>query len=389
VIPLPSFFMVQLAFAPLPPFIANALSDIEVESGIDGASMFRLHFDLSRNVLGDFDAIMIDLFRPLVPIRISLSFGLGIPLTLVSGFIRDIQFSVGNDPGSARIEVTGSDALGTLMGQVQVPIPWPNIPDSAIVAALFGKYALVPAIVPTPPTRTIHDTTTTQQTSDSAFLNQIASFHSYQLFIRPGPAPAGPDFGVFMPITAMLALPPQGVLSIDFGSQTNMTAFSLSNQMLQPTTVVSVFTDSATRAPIPVVVPAAAEPPMGLEPSLFRVPVPGIEVEIGSDAANPAEKWIEAIAKVTASARTVRASGSVDGLKFSRPLIAGMPVMIRGAGRQHSGLYLVTSVSHKISRDGYTQDFTAMRNAVGLTGAEVFLDPLAPAACLGGYDGRL
>jgi hypothetical protein len=371
--------MVQLALAPLPPFVAGALSEIEVETSIDGASMFRLHFDLSRTAIGDFDALVIDLFRPLVPIRISLSFGLGLPLTLINGFVRDVQLTVGNAPGSARMEVTGADALGTIMGHVQVPFTWPNVPDNVIVSAIFGKYAIIPAVIATPPMRTILDTTTTQQARDSAFLQQIASFHSYNLFIRPDPL-IGLDIGHFVPLPLMTALPPQGVLSIDFGSQTNLNSFQLTNQQLKPATVVSVFPESNTRVPVPVIAAAATEVPMGLEPSLFRVIPPAIEVEIGNDAASVAEKYWQAFAKVTESARTVQASGEIDGLKYSRPLMPGLPVAVRGAGRQHSGNYLVTSVSHRISRDGYTQSFQAMRNAVGLTGAELFLDPLAPVS---------
>ena len=61
-------------------------------------------------------------------------------------------------------------------------------------------------------------------------------------------------------------------------------------------------------------------------------------------------------------------------------LLAGLPVLVRGAGRQNSGLYYVQSVTHRISRDGYSQSFSAWRNAVGLTGAEVFIDPLAAVA---------
>ena len=76
----------------------------------------------------------------------------------------------------------------------------------------------------------------------------------------------------------------------------------------------------------------------------------------------------------------MRATGEVDGIKYSRPLLAGLPVLVRGAGRQMSGLYYVTDVSHRISRDSYTQRFSAWRNAVGLTGAEVFIDPLAAVA---------
>ena len=374
---LPSFFLVQLAFAPLPPFIGNALTQIEIDSSIEGAAMFRLHFDLARNFLGDFDAIAVDLFRPLFPIRVSLSFGLGLPMTLINGFIRDVQLDVGDEPGTARLEVTGADALGTLMGQVQVPMTWPNMPDSSIVSAIFGKYAVLPLATPTPPSRTILDTTTNQQVRDSAFLRQIADFHSYFLYIQPNPI-TGTDIGHFKPLPVMLAFPPQGVLSIDFGAESNLTSFKVTNEMLKPTTVVSVFTDDKTRAPVPIIAPMPTEPPMGLEPGLLRIPVPPIEVEMSNEAASVAEKTAQALAKVNNASRTVRASGEVDGLKFTRPLLPGLPVTVRGAGRSHSGLYLVTGVTHRISRDAYTQSFQAIRNAVTMTGAELFVDPLAP-----------
>lgn len=376
---LPSFFLVQVALAPLPPFVASALAEIEVETSIEGAAMFRLHLDLSRTMLGDFDALAFDIFRPLVPIRISLSFGLGLPMTLINGFVREVNLSIGNAPGTARLEVVGGDALGTMMGHVQVPSTWPNMPDGAIAAALFGRHGIIPAVVPTPQTRTMNDTTTTQQNRDSAFLRQLAGRHGYFAYLQPDPL-TGLDFGHFKPLTAMLALPPQGVLSIDFGSQTNLRSFRIGNQMLKPGMVISVFPDAMTRAPVPIVPPPAPEPPMGAEPSLMRIIPPPLEIEIGSDAANPGEKLLQARARVAESARTVQASGEVDGLRFARPLLPGIPVMVRGAGRQHSGPYLVTGVSHRIARDGYTQSFQAMRNAVGLTGAELFLDPLAPAA---------
>jgi hypothetical protein len=85
------------------------------------------------------------------------------------------------------------------------------------------------------------------------------------------------------------------------------------------------------------------------------------------------------MARVNASNRAIRATGQVDSAKLRRPLFVGLPVLIRGAGRRDSGLYQVQRVTHRISRDGYDQSFTATRNAVGLTGAEVFLDPLSAA----------
>jgi hypothetical protein len=374
---LPSFFMVQMALAPLPPHLTSALADIEVETGIEGAAMFRLHFNLSRTAFGDFDALVIDLFRPLVPIRISLSFGLGLPVTLINGYVRDTQLHAGNAPGSARLEVTGSDALATTMQHIVQPFTWPNMPDSTIAATILGKYGIVPVTIPTPPTRTIRDTTTTQTVSDHAFLRQLAAFHSYQLYLQPDPL-IGIDMGHFRPIVSMLAMPPQGVLSVDFGSQTNLADFRVGNRMLAPATRIGLMTEPTTRVPVPVVAPVAAEPPMGLEPNLARILPPPVHREAENDAANVAEKLLRMTAAVTESAHSVTASGEVDGLKYARPLFPGMPVMVRGAGRQHSGAYLVTSVSHRISRDGYSQSFQALRNAVGMTGAEVFLDPLAP-----------
>jgi hypothetical protein len=117
---------------------------------------------------------------------------------------------------------------------------------------------------------------------------------------------------------------------------------------------------------------------MGAEPALARIVPPPIELYHG-EGTNPAEVQVQALARATRGSRVVRATGEVDAIKLARPLMSGLPVMVRGAGRQHSGLYYVTSVNHKISRDDYTQNFTAFRNAVGLTGAEIFKDLLAPA----------
>lgn len=371
---LPSFYMVRLGYAPLPPFIANALAEIEVETSVDSAAMFRLHFDLSRNFMGDFDALVVDLFRPLVPVGISLFFGLGLPVTLINGFIRDTNLSIGSEPGSARLEVVGGDALATIMGQMQEPMPWFSLPDSVIAEAIFGKYAILPLAAPTVPTRTVLDESGIQHTRDNAFLQEMAEFHGYELYIRPDPL-LGADIGHFHPPT--LIAPPQGVLSIDFGTQTNLNSFQVRNQMLKPTTVSTIYLDPDTRFPVSVFAPASVEPPMGLEPSLFRIVLPPLETQMTGGPANPMESIYEAISTVTKSSRSINASGDVDGLKYSRPLLPGLPVLVRGAGRRDSGLYYVTGVTHRISRDAYTQSFQAMRNAVGLTGAELFIDPLA------------
>jgi len=374
---LPSYFTVQVAMAPMPVMFFQALREIEVETSVGRASMFRLHFDLSRNIFGDFDALAFDIFRPLIPITIRVSAGLGIPGVLINGYVKDAQLTAANQPGASRLEVVGMDALGTIMAHIQQPFTWPNLPDSVAATVIFGKYAMVPNVFPTPPLRTILDTTSNQRDYDAAYLFQLAARNNYELYVQPDPV-IGLDVGHFHPpLTFML---PQGVLSIDFGTQTNLNSFSASNDMLRPSSVVGVTTDPHTRAPIPSVAPVSTELPMGLEPALNRIIPPPTTRPAGTDAASPAEAQVQAFARASSSSRAITANGEVDGLKYSRALLAGVPVLVRGAGRQNSGLYYVQSVTHRISRDNYTQTFSAWRNAVGLTGAEVFFDPLAAVA---------
>jgi hypothetical protein len=373
---LPSYFAIEAAFAPLPQPFMQALRLVEIETAVDTASIFRLHFELSRNFMGDFDVLAIDIFRPLLPVQISLSAIFGLPLRLINGFVRDVKLGASNDPGRSTLEIVGMDAMGTLMGHVQTPMTWTVLRDSDMVEAIFDKYAVISAAFPTPPTRTLNDPFTVQREHDAAWLLRLARRNGYEVYISPDPF-SGQDLGFFNPPKIML--PPQGVLSVDFGSQTNLVNFNVSYDMLAPASVIGTTLDPTTRAPIPAVAPVSTDFPMGLEPALNRILPPPVELYQG-EGLNAAEVQIQSFARATRSSRAVRVSGDVDAIKLARPLIAGMPVLIRGAGREHSGLYYVTSVNHRISRDDYTQTFAAFRNAIGLTGAEIFIDPLAPAA---------
>lgn len=374
---LPSWFTVQVAFAPMPLPYFQALRDIEIETSVGQASIFRLHFELSRNLFGDYDALAFDIFRPLLPVKISIAAGLPLPQVLINGYIRDVQLAAGSEPGASRLEVVGMDALGTLMANNQQPFPWPNLSESDIAAAIFSKYAMLPLIDPLPPTRTVLDTTTTQHIYDAPFLFALARSNSFELYVQPDPF-LGSDVGHLH--RPYLGAPAQGVLSIDFGSQSNLLSFSVSNDLLKPTSVVGASIDLNTRAPIPSIGAASTDLPMGLEPSLYRVLPPPVAREGYACAANPSEAQLRALAETTASSRNISAQGEVDGIKFARPLRVGLPILVRGAGRQNSGLYYVSSVTHRISRDDYRQSFTAWRNAVGLTGLETFFDPLAAVA---------
>jgi hypothetical protein len=371
---IPSFFIVQLALAPLPLPFVDALETIEVETSTDEASVVRLRFALSRNAIGDWDLQTFDLFRPLVPVTVRVSFGSFVPQVLVNGYIRETKLQNSNQPGSSTLDVVAFDATATLMNHIEQPFPYPNQPDSVIAAQIFARYAMTPFVFPTPPTRTVLDVMTNQRVVDIRFLRELARRNGFELYVQPDPL-AGTDVGHFHP--PQVGFPPQGVLSVDFGIATNTEDFHVSYDTLRPTSALTAAVDPRTKVPVPAVAPVATEPPMGLEPTLTRILPPPIMRPTACDSANPAELMNQARSLATRTSRSIKGTGTVDALKYGKILLPGLPVAIRGAGRQHSGNYYVTKVTHDIARGHYRQRFEAWRNAVGLTGAELFVDPMA------------
>ena len=64
-----------------------------------------------------------------------------------------------------------------------------------------------------------------------------------------------------------------------------------------------------------------------------------------------------------------------DGYGDVGVLRPGGLVNVRGAGRLFNGSYFVTRVQHVIDAGGYVQSFEAERNAVTMTGAELYVLP--------------
>jgi hypothetical protein len=370
---LPTFYMVQVAYAPLPKRFLDALREIEVETSTERASVFHLRFDLSQTSLGDWDVLQFDLFRPMTPVRISVNLG-KTPEVIVNGYVRSSELDNRSTPGESTLEVKGIDATSALMNSQEKSMPWPNMADSVIATTIFGQYAMLSVTFPTAASRTIPQTTTIQRKTDVRFLRDLAERNAFECYVQPAPF-VGTDTGHFHP--PQTAVPPQGVLSVNFGAATNLSGFHVSYEMLRPTSALAVLLDPTTKTIQPAPAVAATEPPLGREPVLTRVVPPPVVRPAGTQAANATELLATTRSIANRSSRCIRGSGQVDGLRYGRLLRPGLPALVRGAGREHSGLYYVTRVKHNISRDGHTQSFGAWRNAVGLTGAEVFLDLFA------------
>ena len=359
-------FTILIAMAPAPPEIVNAVREIHVETTTSGASVFRMVLGIAQTDTGDWSVLQFDPFRPLVPVSIRIQAGGLVPQSVINGYVTAHSVAFGDEPGQSSMEVIGMDATA-LMNLEEKVRQWPNLPDSAIAAAIFGQYTVVPMTQPTSPVLVEPEGTTTQRGSDIRFLRRLAARNGFECYVQPEPF-TGVDQGIFRPpqTTGL----PQAVLSVNMGDQTNVNGFHVRYDMLRPTTALAAGIDPHTKSPQLGLAPVSLQVPMGLEGTLMRLMPPPVALPAETGLMRTADLQTAAQSIVDRSTFAVVAEGEVGAdVGVLRP---GAPISIRGAGREYSGSYYVTRVSHFVAPDSYTQQFEAQRTAVGLTGAEMF-----------------
>jgi phage protein D len=361
--------MLTVGPRPAPPAVVSAVQEIEVESATDVAGMFRLRIGIARTDGGEWSTVDADLFQPLARVGIRIQAGTGPPTAVLNGFVFGQQVTYADEPGRSVLEITGMDAT-MLMSLSDRIAAWPNMSDSAIATAIFGRYFVVPKVQATAPALVEPEGTTLQRSSDIRFLRGLARRNGFECYVQPDPL-TGLDLGFFRP-PQTLGLP-QAVLSVSLGSETNVRDFSVRYDMTQPTTVVAAGLDVQTKTPQPAAAPTGLEPPLGREPALLRLRPPPVTRPIDTGLMRTADLQRLSQAVVDRSSYAVVASGTVGAdVGVLRP---GRIVNVRGPGRVYTGSYYLTRVHHTIGAGGYFQRFVARRNAVGTTGAEVFLQP--------------
>jgi phage protein D len=361
-------FTLLIAMAPALPTIVDAVQEIEIESSLDVASMVRVRLGIAQTTIGDWTTLQYDLFRPLVPLGVRIQVGTGVPEAIINAFVSAQQVNYADRAGESTLDVYGMDKT-LLMNMQDKVMLWPSMPDSAIAATVFGQYAIAPQIQPTTPVLIEPEGTTTQRGSDIRFLRRLAARNGFDCFVQPEPL-TGIDFGYFKP-PSLFGLP-QAVINVNMGPETNVSEFKIRYDMLKPTTALAATIDATTKSPQPALAPLSLEMPLGIEPALTRILPPPIArpTNLGLTRSANLQTAVQAI--VDRSSWAVIAEGKVGAdVGILRP---GKIINIRGAGRVFNGSYYCTRVAHTLTRTDYVQRFEARRNAVDMTGAELYVE---------------
>lgn len=356
--------------APAPPNVLEGVKEIQVENIADMADIFRLHIAIGLSDKADWTILEDDLFKPLTPVTILMQVGTGLSEPLISGYVTSHRVEISNEPGQSFLDVVGMDAT-VLMNLEEKVVAWPNMSDSDIATAIFSNYGFVPKVDQTQPVRQDLDVTTIQRETDIQFLRRLTERNGFECYVENDPL-LNANVGHFR--RPQLQGKAQGVLSVSFGESTNVNSFNARYEMLRPTTVRASNVDINTKSTQKGEAQDVSVANLGQEGLQNRISQPPVVLpsKTGLPSAGELQTLCQAI--VDRSAWAIIAEGELNTAVYEGILRAHRTVNVRGAGSLYSGGYYVSRVLHIFSGEGYTQRFELRRNAIGLTGTEVFMD---------------
>lgn len=353
---------------PAPRVVMDALESVQVTTSAGTASGFQLGFQFSaRSALNEIFLIAAGTGGGIgvPPLRVLLVVTVnGTPSPLFDGVMTRVEVQAGSNGQPGSLTVTGEDLTKVMDMQDWSGLPFPAMPIEARVALLCAKYAafgLIPLVVPSLFTDVPIpiERIPAQQGTDLQYIRQLAGQVGHVFYIEPGPAP-GTNIAYFGPEIKVGV--PQPALNVDMDALTNVESINFSFDPTKGVLPIVFIQNALTRAAIPIPIPNLnpLQPPLGV----LSTPISNIKVMKDTAKMSPMQAISAGLAEAKKSQDSVSASGSLDVLRYGRPLKARQLVGVRGAGLAYDGLYYVNSVTSTLKRGEFRQSFQLTRNGL-------------------------
>ena len=353
-----------------PRAVMDALAEVEVQAEDVGQSGFKLTFSIDKQSPLQI-LFLLTGGLPLLFMRVIIVATVnGVSNVLMDGVITENHIAPGDKGSNSTLTLLGKDL--TVLMNLSKPsgFPFPAMPAEARVQLILLKYALfgvVPQVIPSVllfvplPTDQIPG----QQGTDLGYIQSLAEQAGYVFYIDPGPVPGvsraywGPQIKVG---------PVQPALSSDMDAYTNVESLQFSfDQERNKIPLVYIYnsqTGISILIPLPPITPL--NPPLGLIPPLpTNLLPPDLTPRRDDLAKKPIPQGVMmGLAAAAQNAEAVSCDGSLDVTRYGGILKSRQLVGVRGSGPAFDGLYYVKSVTHKIKRGEYKQDFVLTRNGL-------------------------
>jgi hypothetical protein len=366
-------YAIAIDLTPAPAPVVDAIESIDVERHSGMADILRMRLGVSLSDDGERWLIADEgMFNRLTNVRLTVAFGAGVPAPVFDGHVVETELELSEDPGASSLTVVALDP-SALMNLEERAREWPDVPDSVIATTIFTEHGLVPVVDPTQPVRTRLDTTVIQRDTDIRFLRHLAHRNGFDLYVKPTPVPGLLEGHFHLPLVDQK---PQGVLSVNLGESTNVTSFRVRQELVRPSAATIGGVDAKTVQAQTATVNTTQHTELGRSTLLGGDKPRSTSLRaLGLNQSGEIQTFAQA--SVDRSTWAVSVEGELDAVLFGQVLEAGQPILVRGAGAEHSGTYLVERVQHMIEGERYRQHFTLRRNAVAPLGTELYLTDTA------------
>jgi len=350
--------------------VMDALTEVEVKVEDTGQSGFQLVFSIDKQSPLQI-LFLLTGGLPLLFMRVVLTATVnGVANVLIDGLITNNEISPGDKGSNSTMTITGKD-LTVLMDQSKLSgFPFPACTADVRVAFLLSKYevlGILPLIIPSILTDLSLpiDKIPSQKGTDLQYIRYLAEQSGYVFYLDPGPVPGiskaywGPQNKVGTP---------QPALSADMDAYTNVENlhFRFDQERNKIPLLYIHRQESGTTSAVPVPPITPLNPPLGLIPPLPTNLLPPDLSPFRDDLSKRPipQAVMMGLAAAAQYAEVVSCEGSLDVTRYGGVLQARKLVGVRGAGLAFDGLYYVKSVTHKIKRGEYKQNFTLTRNGL-------------------------
>lgn len=352
------------------PMLMEALHSVEVTYSAEGSSGFQIIFQVGRagrNDLQDYQLLKNPLLNVFNRVILIMTLGANAQV-LMDGIITNQQFSPSMTPGGSTFTITGEDV--SVMMDLEEKSVEHTAQDEATTARLlisnYSKYGLIPKVV-NPPLRdqpTRNERIPSQQGTDLEYLRAIAQRFAYVFYVMPGPA-SGSNTAYWGPPQRQAQA--QKALTFNMGSFSNVDSINFQNNALAVTAVEGSVQDRKTNKIRPVQEYSSDRPQLAKQAALTQQTHRRLRQfrQTGRETAQ-ADAHAQAITDRSVD-DVVTVTGELDTLRYGALLQLRGLVDLRGVGYSYDGFYYVKSVTHKISRGQYKQNFTITREGLGTT----------------------
>jgi hypothetical protein len=363
----------------------DRVDTVTVEQEVDMAWEARLEIPTCLDRWGNWPQADLAFVKSFSRVRVEVSIG-GTPFVpLIDGTVVMPYMQMNFEPGQSSLTVTVQDD-SILLNRQDQHFSFDEQSDEAIAESLYHDFKMADLDIEAAGSFSGSNEQPAFRQNGTAMqiLRCLAQRQGKHAYVLPGSNP-GDSIGVFrsFPSTSDLKtygreLPPLILL----GAEANLKTFNVQQDATRPSRVAASTLRTADKGEVPSQVGFDERTSLlGDQSALPEGEMPGLHLLKSSACVAYGDLDRSVAAEAERSSYGFTATGEVLGGCYTGVLQPYRLVTVQAGGTPYSGTYVITQVTHTLSRSIYSQSFALTRNAASKTGAKTIASPQDRVKC--------